>query len=157
MKATKSLIAVLLCLAPWAQGVAADDLEQKVVYHINYDDRDKQASTLNSIQNHMDAVGAGSLDLKVVVHGSGVSLLLNPDSLQRLPKFRHANADEQMAARIDSLRLQGARFHVCGNTLRSRNVDWEKDLYDVDPVDIVASGIATLAELQGQGYVYIKP
>lgn len=137
---------------------AADDgAKQKVVYHINYDDPKAEKAALRNIQNHINAVGAENLDLKVVLHGNGLALLLEPDSLEHLPKFKHANADEQMAATVDGLRLQGVQFQVCANTIKGRNVNMETDLYNVEETDIVASGVAQLAILQGQGYAYIKP
>lgn len=54
--------------------------KQKVVYHINYDNPKTQAGALRNIQNHINAVGAENLELKVVLHGKGVSLLLEPDA-----------------------------------------------------------------------------
>ncbi|MDH3899417.1 MAG: hypothetical protein OEU51_00045, partial [Gammaproteobacteria bacterium] len=56
--------------------------KQKVVYHINYDDAKAQAGALRNIQNHINAVGAENLDLKVVMHGKGLSLLLTPDAVK---------------------------------------------------------------------------
>ena len=97
--------------------------KQKVVYHINYDNPKKQAGALRNIQNHINAVGAENLDLKVVLHGNGLALLLEPDSLPKLTKFKHANANETMTAKIDSLKNQGVDFNVCANTVRGRKVD----------------------------------
>ena len=131
--------------------------KQKVVYHINYDDPKKQAGALRNIQNHINAVGKDNLDIKVVLHGNGLALLLEPDSLDKLKKFKHANADEKMTAQIDGLKSQGVDFNVCANTVRGRKVDLASDLYNVSEKDIVPSGVAELARLQQQGYVYIKP
>ena len=131
--------------------------KQKVVYHINYDNPKQQAGALRNIQNHINAVGAENLDLKVVLHGNGLALLLEPDSLAKLKKFKHANADETMTAKIDSLKNQGVKFNVCANTVRGRKVDVEADLYNVDNDDIVPSGVAEVARLQAMGYAYIKP
>ena len=131
--------------------------KQKVVYHINYDTPKKQAGALRNIQNHINAVGAENLDLKVVLHGNGLALLLEPDSLSKLKKFKHANADESMTAKIDGLKNQGVSFNVCANTVRGRKVDLNSDLYDVDQQDIVPSGVAEVARLQALGYSYIKP
>lgn len=130
---------------------------QKVVYHINYDNPKQQAGALRNIQNHINAVGAENLDLKVVLHGNGLALLLEPDSLDKLKKFKHANADGNMTAKIDSLKDQGISFNVCENTVRGRKVDIESDLYNVDSKDIVPSGVAEVARLQLLGYAYIKP
>ena len=38
--------------------------KQKVVYHINYDDPKRQKGALRNIQNHINAVGKETLDLK---------------------------------------------------------------------------------------------
>jgi hypothetical protein len=130
---------------------------QKVVYHINYDDPKHQVAALRNIQNHINAVGKENIDLKVVLHGDGLSLLIYPDSLAKLTKFKHANATDEMTARIDGLKSQGVSFQICGNTVKGRNVDLQSDLYDADPEDVVPSGVAELARLQGMGYSYIKP
>jgi uncharacterized protein len=131
--------------------------KQKVVYHINYDNPKQQAGALRNIQNHINAVGAENLDLKVVLHGNGLSLLLEPEALAKLNKFKHANADETMTAKIDGLKSQGVEFNVCDNTVRGRKVNIETDLYNVDKKDIVPSGVAEVARLQAMGYSYIKP
>jgi len=131
--------------------------KQKVVYHINYDNPKKQSGALRNIQNHINAVGAENLDLKVVLHGNGLSLLLDPDSLAKLKKFKYANANETMTAKIDGLKNQGVAFNVCANTVRGRKVDLDTDLYNVDNDDIVPSGVAEVAYLQANGYSYVKP
>jgi len=131
--------------------------KQKVVYHINYDDPKKQSGALRNIQNHINAVGAENLDLKVVLHGNGLAMLLEPDALGKLKKFRQANANDKMTARIDGLKNQGVTFNVCANTVRGRKVDLTNDLYDVNQSDIVPSGVAEVAHLQAKGYTYIKP
>ena len=131
--------------------------KQKVVYHINYDNPKKQSGALRNIQNHINAVGAENLDLKVVLHGNGLALLLEPDSLAELKKFKHANADDKMTAKIDGLKNQGVEFNVCANTVRGRKVDIETDLYNVNKDDIVPSGVAEVAYLQANGYSYVKP
>ncbi|MDX1352249.1 MAG: DsrE family protein [Thiomicrorhabdus sp.] len=130
---------------------------QKVVYHINYDDAKKQFSTLRNIQNHINAVGAENIEVRVVMHGDGLSLLLKPDALKNVPKFKSANAVDKITQRVDRLKLQGVHFNVCANTLKGRNVNLEKDLYDASNDDIVPSGVAELAHLQGQGFIYLRP
>ena len=157
---TKLVIATLLISGYWMSGstIAGEYYgKQKVVYHINYDDPKKQAGALRNIQNHINAVGAENLDLKVVLHGNGLALLLEPDSLDKLKKFKHANANDKMTAKVTDLKGQGVDFHVCANTVRGRKVDVETDLYDVDKADIVPSGVAEVAKLQQDGYAYIKP
>jgi intracellular sulfur oxidation DsrE/DsrF family protein len=131
--------------------------KQKVVYHINYDNPKAQSGALRNIQNHINAVGAENMDIKVVLHGNGLSLLLDPDSLSKLKKFKHANATDKMTAKIDGLRDQGVAFNVCANTVKGRKVDLADDLHNVDEKDVVPSGVAELSYLQQLGYTYVKP
>lgn len=153
------LLALVASLLLTNSNVIADNgySKQKVVYHINYDNPKQQAGALRNIQNHINAVGADNMDIKVVLHGNGLSLLLDPDSLEKLKKFKHANANEKMSAKIDGLKNQGVRFQVCANTVKGRKVDLESDLYNVNQSDIVPSGVAEVAKLQLEGYAYIKP
>jgi hypothetical protein len=78
-----------------------------------------------------------------------------PDALGS-NKMKEGNANDEMQAKITNLKNQGVKFNVCANTLKGRKVA-EDDLYDFSKADIVPSGVAELAILQGQGYSYIKP
>lgn len=150
---TKALLAALLALAALTigttQGALAEGYgKQKVVYHINYDggpDSKAYKGAMRNIQNHINAVGAENLDLKVVLHGNGLGVLMN------------AKEDETLQTAVGSLKSQNVSFHVCNNTLQGRDISYEDDLYDVWEQDIVPSGVAELAHLQQQGYAYIKP
>jgi hypothetical protein len=128
---------------------------QKVVYHVNYYGAKQQTGALRNVQNHINAVGAENIDVQVVLHGNGVSMLLYPDGVEGT-KMKEGNADDQMQARIAGLKEQGVAFKVCANTLKGRHVAVD-DLYDADETDIVPSGVAELAKLQAQDYAYIKP
>ena len=131
--------------------------KQKVVYHVNYDDPGRQAAALQNIQNHVNAVGEDDIEIKVVLHGNGLALLLEPGSVEKLTSFRYANATDKMTAMIDGLKDQGVTFNVCAHTVRARKIDVEYDLYNVFEDDMVSSGVAEVARLQQDGYVYIKP
>ena len=159
MKATKKWVSLLTVIALlFTASIVAGDRygKQKVVYHINYDNPKAQAGALRNIQNHINAVGAENLDLKVVMHGKGLTLLLTPDAAART-KLKQGNATDEIQAKISGLKDQGIGFQVCSNTVQGKKIDWEHDLYDVSKADIVPSGVAELARLQAIGYVYIKP
>jgi intracellular sulfur oxidation DsrE/DsrF family protein len=147
----RKLIAVLLAalvlgLAGCATtGAGESGGKQKVVYHVNYDDPKQQSAAMRNIQNHINAVGAENLDLRVVMHGKGVSLLAT------------ANEDMDFQSKVVSLKSQGIAFNVCANTLKGRKLDYKTQLFDVTEADIVPSGVAELARLQNMGYAYIKP
>lgn len=156
MKAIQILILAIVGVSMFgaSNAFAGKYSKQKVVYHINYDNPKQQAGALRNIQNHINAVGAKKMDIKVVLHGKGLSLLLAPDAKTKLPK---GNADQVMSAKISGLKDQGVNFNVCANTLKGKKVSFETDLYDVDKGDIVPSGVAELSHLQANGYTYIKP
>ena len=149
-----ALMAVVLGVASIA-GAADRYTKQKVVYHINYYGAKQQEGALRNIQNHINAVGAENLDLKVVMHGNGVSLVMEPEYLSDT-KMKEANATAEMQAKIAGLKQQGVEFNICANTLKGRQVPMDA-LYDTSDADIVPSGVAELAHLQSQGYTYIKP
>jgi intracellular sulfur oxidation DsrE/DsrF family protein len=115
-----------------------------------------QAGAMRNIQNHINAVGKENLELKVVLHGKGLSLLLDPEAAGHT-KLPHGNADAQMQARIAGLKDQGVRFNVCANTLKGKKINLTEDLYDASEGDVVPSGVAELAKLQAEGFTYIKP
>lgn len=147
---TLALSAFLLGILTMAAPVSANDRygKQKVVYHINYNGGDggkDYKAALGNIQNHINAVGAKNLDLKVVLHGNGVYLL------------RDAVKNLQLQGTVSNLKRQNVAFAVCKNTLTGRKINAEKDLFEVFDDDIVPSGVAELARLQGMGYTYIKP
>jgi uncharacterized protein len=122
--------------------------KQKVVYHINYNggEEDKvYRAALKNIQNHINAVGAENLEVKVVLHGNGVSLLAD------------AKTNDKLQMDVTSLKSQNVAFNVCNNTLVGRNISYENDLFEVWEEDIVPSGVAELSRLQQMGYTYIKP
>ena len=122
--------------------------KQKVVYHVNYQggkDDKKYRGAMRNIQNHINAVGAENMDIKVVLHGNGLGVL------------QSAVSNKTLSTRIVELKGQNVDVHVCANTLRGRKIDYNTDLFDVFEEDIVPSGVAELSHLQQQGYTYIKP
>lgn len=122
--------------------------KQKVVYHINYDggEKDKQyRGAMRNIQNHINAVGAENIEVKVVLHGNGLGLLAS------------AKKDDLLQNQVAGLKSQNVNFQVCNNTLKGRKISYEDDLFDVFKEDIVPSGVAELSRLQQMGYTYIKP
>jgi uncharacterized protein len=137
-------LAALMMVLP-GSAFAFDYGKQKVVYHINGGDPQQNQAALRNVQNHINAVGADNMDIKVVMHGAGLNLLIN------------AKENENLRSAVDSLKLQNVEFQVCNNTIVGRNLDLKKDLYDASEKDVVPSGVAHLSYLQAQGYTYVKP
>jgi intracellular sulfur oxidation DsrE/DsrF family protein len=114
----------------------------KVVYHLN--DLDKVSFVLGNIQNHLDGVGGPDhVTLALVVHG------------QALRAFHSAAANPDLSKRVGQFSKAGLELAVCGNTVKSQNVT----LKDLLPGLIVAErgGVVRIAELQSQGYLYLRP
>jgi len=119
--------------------------KQKVVYHLNYDNGKRQKGMLRNIGNHIKAVGAKKLDLRVVMHGKGYTML------------QAANNDLQLQNTIIKLKDKGVKFQLCANTIRGKKLD-ENKLFGFDPEnDKVPSGVAEIAALQKKGFAYIRP
>ena len=158
----KSMIAISLAAAVCslsttsAPALAADPMTapppagyyvfQKVVYQNDGglgDDRAYFDRELHNIANHIAAVD-GKVEIVVVNWGPG------------LKPLQMAKSDPALAAMIDGLKLKGVRFLICRNSLRAMNLRPE-DLYGVKGEDVVPSGVAELARLQGQGFIYLHP
>jgi len=136
------LVAVGLMAAP----VVAEDIPpQKVVYHNNgSSEPDYYKHFLANVRNHINAVGRDNIELVVVAHGDGLSML------------SEAETDPDLAGKIDALKAEGVRFLICANTLRSRNISLD-ELYEATDADVVPSGVAEIARLEQQGFVYLHP
>ena len=137
-----AFLALGLSMAPAAY--AGSYGTQKVVYHVNYKDVKRQKAALRNIQNHINAVGAKNLDLRVVMHGGGFTML------------QAANKDLEMQNKIISLKEQGVKFQMCANTIRGKKLD-KKSLFGLKDSDIVPSGVAEIAHLEAEGFSYIRP
>ena len=129
--------------------------KQRAVYHVNYDDASRQAATLRNIRNHLKAVGADKLELRVVLHGKGLSLLLTPERV-RETKLNRGLATPEISQTLTDLRAQGVTFNICANTMKNKQVQIDQ-LSGASSSDVVPSGIAAIAQLQDQGYAYLRP
>ncbi len=118
--------------------------EQKVVYHVNYHEQGRISETFTNVTNHIEAVGEERIDIKVMMHGKALEFLID------------AVEDEAKQIQLDSLRLSGVQFLVCGNTLNGYNITTE-DLYEVEPGDMVQAGLPAIVDLQQKGYIYVRP
>jgi intracellular sulfur oxidation DsrE/DsrF family protein len=133
----------------WVRDMQTPDYAtQKVIYHLSEGAglRDGRYRHLLQVAgNHVAAVGKDRLDLRVVLQSEGVDLL---------ERARH---NSELRQKIDKLRADGVRFLICRNTLISRGIDPDRDLYGVKREDIIRAGVGEIASLQAQGFVYMKP
>ena len=114
----------------------------KVVYHLN--DLDRVGFVLGNIQNHYDGVGGPeNVTIALVVHGPA------------LRAFHLAAANPDITGRLRHFAKAGLEIAACGNTMKSQNVS----LAELQPGFVTAErgGVVRIAELQSQGYVYLRP
>src|ERR1700689_123781 len=133
--------AVSAAFATGREQAAAPDAP-KVAYHLS--DLDKVDFVLGNIRNHFSGMGGpDKVTIALVVHGPA------------LKAFHSADASPDMSKRTDDLSKTGLQLNACINTMRAQNVT----LKDLLPGFIVADkgGVVRLAELQSQGYAYLRP
>ena len=146
----KKLFAILtlVAAAPFAlfatTATAAPEKTKHVVYHFNKADMNTIKAGLRNATNHVNSPSGPETEIQIVVHGGGIAMMTG------------AKQDPQLAAAIDNLKANDVAFKVCANTLRGRDLE-VSDLYYTDESDIVASGVAYLADQQEKGWAYIHP
>jgi uncharacterized protein len=114
----------------------------KVVYHLS--DAEKVNFVLGNIQNHIDGVGGPDhVTIALVIHGPA------------LRAFHGAQANPDISKRVSDFSKDGVELAACGNTMKAQNVT----LTDLLPgfVSAEKGGVVRLAELQSQGYLYLRP
>jgi hypothetical protein len=131
-------------LATRAKAEAATDQPQasKVVYHLA--DLDKVEFVLGNITNHYKGMGGPeNVTIALVVHGPA------------LKAFRAEGASPDVAKRIAELVKSGLAPNACIFAMQAQNVT----LADLLPGFAVANkgGVVRLAQLQAQGYAYLRP
>jgi intracellular sulfur oxidation DsrE/DsrF family protein len=121
---------------------AAPSTGLKVVYHLS--DAEKVNFVLGNIQNHFDGVGGPEhVTIALVIHGPA------------LKAFQMAQANPDISKRVGEFAKDGVELAACGNTMKAQNVT----LKDLLPgfVSAEKGGVVRLAELQSQGYLYLRP
>jgi uncharacterized protein len=121
---------------------APPNAKLKVVYHLA--DLDKVGFVVGNIQNHLDGVGGPDhVTIALVVHG------------QALRAFHASPANPELSRHVGQFAKAGLELAACGNTMKSQKVG----LADLLPGFVAADrgGVVRIAELQSQGYLYLRP
>jgi intracellular sulfur oxidation DsrE/DsrF family protein len=134
------LLSLLLTLITCLPAFAAD--KQRVVYHLA--DEDKAGFVLNNIRNHIDGMGGpDKVQIVLVMHGPVVK------------SFGDIDAVDRVRNDVKALQADGVEVDVCANSLKAFNLKLNELLPGL--VEASASGVVRIAELQSQGYLYIRP
>ena len=141
----KSMLAMTALAASSAAGgaqAAMPKKKQKVVYHLS--DAEKVSFVLSNIQNHIAGVGGPEyVEIVLVVHGPA------------LKAFHAALADPAVKQAVSNIKEEGVSLDACANTMAAQKVD-EKGLLP-GFVKVDQGGVVRIAQLQGNGYVYLRP
>ncbi|WP_370880104.1 DsrE family protein [Labrys monachus] len=127
-------------LATGAQ--ASADAVPRVAYHLS--DLDKVSFVLGNLRNHVDGMGGpAAVELALVVHGPP------------LRAFRADTGNEAVKQAVARLAAENVNFLACIHTMEGMNLT----LHDLLPGFAVAEkgGVVKLAQLQAQGWAYLRP
>lgn len=146
MLVASAMVAVMV--AGWTDTGAAGppDVEgvgdrHRVVMHLNSGDEQAQRGALNNIRHLYQELGRDHLEVELVAHGAGLTLLTKKDS--------------KLAGEVARLKSDyGVAFTACSNTMKAMHLTRE-DL--IEQVDRTVPAMVRLMELQERGWVYIKP
>jgi len=140
--AASALSAAFAASSAGAATEAPPPAKLKVVYHLS--DLDKVSFLVGNIQNHLDGVGGpDNVTIALVVHG------------QALRAFHASSANPDLSKHVGEFSRAGLELAACGNTMKSQKVG----LTDLLPGFVAADrgGVVRIAELQSQGYLYLRP
>lgn len=114
----------------------------RVVYHLS--DLEKVNFVLGNLRNHIDGMGGpDTVQLAVVVHGPP------------LRAFRADAGSDDVRVKVAGFVRDGVAFHACHNTMEGMKLT----LASLMPGFAVAErgGVVKLAEMQTQGWLYLRP
>jgi intracellular sulfur oxidation DsrE/DsrF family protein len=148
----------LVLAAPHAVRAAGDDGVHRVVYHADFADPRRFSAMLTSINNMVTYYKneLSEYDVRIVFVAYGIRFLTD-DSLTGTP-FEADDALEERRAnlkgRLTTLNtVHGVKLELCDITRSGIGLPRDK-LYE--NVSMVPSGVVRIAELQQQGFAYIK-
>ena len=136
-------IFVAKAVSPTRAATASPSLDvTKVVYHLA--DLEKVAFVLGNIRNHIAGMGGhDNVKIALVVHGPA------------LKAFRANTSNIEIKSDLGDVRGAGVELHACRHTMDAQKLT----LGDLLPGFVVAEkgAVVKLAELQGQGWAYLRP
>jgi intracellular sulfur oxidation DsrE/DsrF family protein len=141
-----------------ADPAPAKDQVAKVVYHADFADPRRFSAMLTSVNNMVTTYQNDLVDydVRIVFVAHGIRFVTE-DKLAKTPfaeddALRQRRAD--LLVRLGGLRdVQGVKLELCDITRESVNLPKDKL---IKGVTMVRSGVVRLAELQAQGFAYLK-
>jgi uncharacterized protein len=124
------------------------------LYHCDFGDPQRFSQMLQNMLNHYSAYEFDTFKLKLVtvVHAAGLKFFL--DDLSGTP-WEKETINPDLYKRFVGLTKFGVEAYLCQITYKRLNIDPAKTKKDAF-LKFVPSGVATVAELQGKGFAYLK-
>jgi intracellular sulfur oxidation DsrE/DsrF family protein len=137
--------AALLMSPSGLQAAGPADSKVRVVYHVDGKDLDVAKYAMALIAKHIEAEGGPqNIDIKLVVHGPALAL------------FEQEKMDPELLKRFDLILEKGARAEMCQVSMKTMGVPLDKLANGFEPTAHPVA-VKRIADLQQQGYLYIKP
>ena len=156
LAASGATLATTALAAPAALDMASikKDTDIACLYHCDFGDPQRFSQLLNNMNNHYSAYEFDSFKLKLVIvaHAAGIKFFL--DDLSGTP-WENDKIDPEIYKRFVGLTKYGVEAYLCQITYKRLNIDFAKTRKDTF-LKFVPSGVATVAELQGKGFAYMK-
>jgi intracellular sulfur oxidation DsrE/DsrF family protein len=133
-------------------------ITHKVVYHADFADLRRFSSMLASINNMIMTYQNDfeDYDVRIVFNAYGIRFVTD-DMLEGTPFAKDTQLTEQLAELRDRLKslntIQNVKLELCDITREAIDLAPE-DLFP--GVELVTSGVVRIAELQAEGFTYIK-
>jgi intracellular sulfur oxidation DsrE/DsrF family protein len=141
-----------------AEPAPAEEPVMKVVYHADFADPRRFSTMLTNINNMVSTYQAElkEYDVRIVFVAYGIRFV-TADPLKGTPFAEDAALKarrKELLERVKSLHdTQNIKLELCEITRESVPLDREKLLAGVE---LVPSGVVRIAELQHQGFAYLK-
>lgn len=119
--------------------------KMKVLYHVDSKDPEVAKYALALIHKHIEAEGGSqNIDIKLVIHGPA------------LPLFEKDKIDPELKKKFDLVLEDGAHAEMCQVSMKIFGKSLEDLLPGLEPT-LHPVAVKRIADLQSQGYLYIKP
>ncbi len=154
LHATKKFRYVVLIISLLAPGillfaipglVLADSGKTKVLYHVDGKDPDVAKYAMALINKHIEAEGGpDKIDIVLVVHGPALKL------------FEKETVDPALRDKLKVIIDKGAQAEMCQVSMKLFGTPLEKLVAGFQPTEHPVA-VKRIADLQKEGYLYIKP
>ena len=150
------LSCLLYALPASAQNEGESD-QALVVYHADFKDPRRFSAMLTSINNLVMTYQQDlrDYDVRIVFVSYGIRFV-TADPLKGTPFAEDAELKKRrsdLVARLKSLQTQGVKLELCNITREQAHLDQSKLIPNVA---LVPSGVVRVADLEAEGYAYIK-